>query len=195
MLGNMILGTTDNYKYLGEVINFKRKTMEHVHQLARKTEGAYQAIIATGGDKTLRGIQMESIWSLIEKCIIPIVVYGCETWTLLKGEEKALNDILDDIIRRILFLPGGTPREVLYMETGLIDIKHQVMQHRIGMARRLDKSSNDLIEMFLDHQIEGSWTKETDKLKEKLLLVDEEHQCAQLVERERERERETVYFP
>ena len=36
---------------------------------------------------------------------------------------KKLNQILDKVIKRILMTPDSTPREPLYIETGLLDIE------------------------------------------------------------------------
>ena len=36
---------------------------------------------------------------------------------------KSVNQIYDNILKRILQTPVTTPREVLYMETGLVDIE------------------------------------------------------------------------
>ena len=65
---------------------------------------------------------MEVIWKLINTCITPIITYGSEAWKTTKAEEQEINKILDNIIKRTLKLPTSTPREVLYMETGLMDI-------------------------------------------------------------------------
>ena len=44
---------------------------------------------------------MDSIWKLLETCIIPIITYGADTWNLNKQETKELDKILDQIIKRI----------------------------------------------------------------------------------------------
>ncbi len=87
-LGEMKLKTCKNYKYLGEIINEKRSIKKHLDDLKRKAEGALQTILTIAGDPTLKGIQMESIWKLVETCIMPITTYGGETWDLNKAEKK-----------------------------------------------------------------------------------------------------------
>ena len=46
-LGEKKLEYTDNYTYLGEMINHKRNAEDHITQLKRKTEAAYQTILTT----------------------------------------------------------------------------------------------------------------------------------------------------
>ena len=114
----MKLDNVNSYKYLGEVINDKENLENHIKQLEGKVESTYQTILAIAEDKNFKNIKMKSIWKLVDTCIIPIITYGCETWTKNKKENKKLNAILDNIIRRILMVPTSTPREALYIETG-----------------------------------------------------------------------------
>ncbi len=123
-LGTMSLKCTDNYKYLGEIINNKRSLQNQINEAKRKAEGALQTIMVIAGDPTLRGIQMETIWKLVETCIMPILSYGSELWDPNKKEYKMLENILNSIIKRILMVPTSTPNEALYIETGVKDIKY-----------------------------------------------------------------------
>ena len=90
-LGEMILETTENYKYLGETINTKLKLHDHIKNTRSKTEGALQTILGMAKDPNLYGIEMETIWKLFETCITPILTYGSETWNPTKTEMKELN--------------------------------------------------------------------------------------------------------
>ena len=54
-------------------------------------------------------------------------------------EKKKLNQMLDNIIKRILKTPTSTPREALYIETGLLDIETIDDKNRITMGERLEK--------------------------------------------------------
>ena len=58
-----------------------------ISESKRKAEGALQTILTIAGDPTLKGIQMETIWKLIETCIIPIITYACELWGPNKEEK------------------------------------------------------------------------------------------------------------
>ena len=50
-LGEYKLEYTDNYKYLGEMLNHKGNAEDHIIQLKRKTEAAYQTILAVLGNQ------------------------------------------------------------------------------------------------------------------------------------------------
>ena len=92
---------------------------------------------------------MGTIWKLVETCITPIAAYGGETWKITKKNMTDINRILDNILKRILMTPVTTPREVIYMETGLIDLEHTAIRNRINMLQRITEHNNDLIDTSL----------------------------------------------
>ena len=87
-LGEMKLDYTDTYKYLGETLNHKGNMENHIPEIKRKTEAAYQTILTVLGNQHFNDIQMETAWKLIETCIQPILTYGGETWRLNKKEKR-----------------------------------------------------------------------------------------------------------
>ena len=123
-LGQMKIEYTTKYKYLGETINNKLNMENQITEIKRKVEAAYQTILVIAGDKELKKIKMQTMWNLLEVCIKPIITYAAETWETTKKENTAINGIYDKIIKRVLKLPTSTPREVLYLETKIIDIEH-----------------------------------------------------------------------
>ena len=108
--------TTENYKYLGEIINHKKSMKNQISESKRKAEGALQTILTIAGDPTLKCIQMETI----------LITYACELWNPNKEEKGTINRILDNIIKRVLMVPTSTPRENLYIETGIRDMTHNI---------------------------------------------------------------------
>ena len=98
-LGDLILEQTNKYKYLGEMINDKGYMEDQIKEIRGKAEAAFQTILTIAGDHKLRGIQMKTIWKLVETCIKPIITYAAETWNPTKTEMKKLNAILDNIIK------------------------------------------------------------------------------------------------
>ena len=163
-LGNMTLEKTTKYKYLGEIIHEKMNLEPNIKEARSKAEGALQTILAIAGDPLLKGIQMETIWKLVETCIIPIITYGSETWEPTKKETKSANQVLDSILKRILKLPTSTSREPLYIETGILDIEHTTKKLRIGMLQRVEKTKSDLLDKILQNPNDNSWAMKTKKI-------------------------------
>ena len=102
----------------------------------------------------------------VRTCIVPIITYASETWEPNKGEQKKLNQILDKIIKRILMTPEATPREALYIETGLLDVETMIDIKRLNMMARLNREKSDLMTAVLSNP-QSKWMKRTTEVMEK----------------------------
>ncbi len=173
-LGNMELDQTETYKYLGETLNNKGNIKDHTKNIKGKAEAAYQTIMLLAGDTNFKNIEMETIWKLVETCILPIILYASETWNNTKEQTKELNQILDNIIKRILQTPTTTPRETLYMETGMLDIEHLAKQKQIMMKQRLHQTASEMVKNVLKSNIKGNWKDRTLKTIKELNLTEAE---------------------
>ena len=144
-LGQMQVEPTERYKYLGEMVNEKLNLKDQLKQIEGKVEATYQAMLVIAGDRHFKNIHMETFWKLVPDCIIPIITYAGETRKPTKEENKKLNQLLDRIIRRILMIPESTPREALYIESGLLDIEIITDKNRIMMGERIKKNGTQLL--------------------------------------------------
>ena len=160
-LGDMSIDPCETYKYLGETLNTKNNINDHIKEIERKTEAALQSALYIAGDDNYQGIEMETIRTLIESCIIPIITYGSETWDINQNQTKRLNRILDNIIKRILNLPQSTPRECLYYELGTLDIEHRIITKRINYATTLLIKNPDNLRDILQTTNPKSWIQKT----------------------------------
>ena len=104
---------------------------------------------------------METIWTLIETCIIPIITYGSEMWDITQNQSKRLNRILDNIIKRILNLPQPMPRECLYYELGILDIEHRIINKRLNYDATLLIKNPDNLRKTLQASNPKSWIQKT----------------------------------
>ena len=159
-LGDMTINPSKTYKYLGETLNTKNIN-DHIKEIERKTEAALQSALYIAGDDNYQGIEMETIWILIESCIIPIITYGSETWDINQNQTKRLNCILDNIIKRILNLPQSMARECLYYELGTLDIEHRIIIKRINYATTLLIKNPDNLRDILQTTNPKSWIQKT----------------------------------
>ena len=110
---------------------------DQINQIKAKTEGAYQTVLKIGRDANFKGIEMEAMWRLLETCVEPTVTNGGETWNCTKADTKKINRIWEDKIKRIIKTPITTPREALYIETGLLDIESIIHKNKLNMEKRL----------------------------------------------------------
>ena len=118
------------------MLNHKGNAEDHIIQLKRKTEAAYQTILAVLGNQYFNKIELETAWKLLKTYIQPILACGGETMNTTKKEQRKINQIQQNIIRRILMVPQSTPIEALYMETGLLDITTIITKNRFNMGKK-----------------------------------------------------------
>ena len=167
----MQIGNTNSYKYLGMTMNTRANLSDQITTITQKTEAAYQTTLMLAHDSNFDGIQMELIWKLLETCIIPIITYSSETWNPSKKEIKRLNSTMDNILKRILKTPITTPREALYIETGLLDPRTIMDQKRIMMQ---PKSSNTNLGAALNKsENKNTWNSITNKIMEEYKVTSQ----------------------
>ena len=104
-LGETQLKNANKYKYLGYIQNTKNNNDDHYKQIKGKTEAAYQKMMALTGNSSFMQIEMETIWTVMEACIVPIIIYGGEAWEMTTKNYKIPNMIMDNILKRILKTP------------------------------------------------------------------------------------------
>ncbi len=56
---------------------------------------------------------------------------------------------MDKIIERILKVPPGTPREALYMETGLLELETIIKNNRVDMELRIQRNGSTRIKRVI----------------------------------------------
>ena len=159
-IGKGTIEETDKYTYLGEINNRRMDLSDQITNIEGKVEAAYQTLLAVAEDREFRQIKMQTIWTLVQTCIVPLITYASETWQPKKQERKKLNQILDKILRRILMTPDSTPREGVYMETGLLDIETISDSKRLNMKARLNRDKSELMSQVLSNP-ECKWEQET----------------------------------
>ena len=193
-IGDQQLKEADKYKYLGHLQNSKNNNNDHMQMTKGKTEAAYQKMMALTGGSDFMQIEMETIWTVLEACIIPIIIYGGEAWEMTTQNFKTANMLLDNILKRILKTPKGTPREALYIETGILDPKTLIMKNRITMESRIKKGDNETMKEILSIQNEGSWATQNNKIKEKLEITEVDMNQSKNVPKRITKEKISAYF-
>ena len=158
-LGRMKLGYCEKYKYLGVMFSSKNNMDEHLKETKKKVEAAYNTAMAIAGSTDLKNVELKVIWEMIEICILPIITYGWEATTPRKSDEKQLKQMMDNIIKRVLITPPGTPWEPLYIETGIHEVGLTIKRNRINYMDKMEKSQNNILKMIRDNHSPKGWWK------------------------------------
>ena len=84
---------------------------------------------------------------------------------------KKLNQILDKIIRGILMTPDATPRQALYIETGLLDVEMRIDKKRLCMMARLKNDRSIMMDNILNNP-KCKWKSKTREIMEKYNIYE-----------------------
>lgn len=169
-LGEMELKYTDKYKYLGQVLNDKGNNKDHIEEVKGKAEAAYQTAKLIAGNENFNGIEMEVFWELLTSCVVPTIINNGAALNLSTKEEGEMNRIFDSILKRTLMVPPSTPREVLYIETGFLDISTTICIRRVMTQDRLKRNPSDLVDLVLTEDIENGWSEKNKLIREKMKI-------------------------
>ena len=168
-LGDMNLKYTDKYKYLGYVQNNKNNLEDQIKATKAKVENTYQTLLAIAENKNFSNIEMQTIWELTQSCITSTIAYSSEIWSPGKTENEKTNRIMDNILKRILMVPQSTPREALYIETGLLDPEAIRLKSRVLMEHRMMNGTSQRMKRFMtNNNTTTKWAEETKKTKQEL---------------------------
>ena len=112
----------------------------------------------------MRGIETRAILELYEKCMITSFLYNAETRNLTLTEEKQIDKILIQAMKRLFSFPMTIPSAAVVFNFGLLyatqiaDQKRFVFLHKI-----LSRTNNHWTNLMLTHLqvIIRGWAKQT----------------------------------
>ncbi len=119
-------------------------------------------------------IEMETIWTTVETCILPIITYAGKIFIIRNKKEAAINRLLENIIKRILRVPIRTPTEALYIEPGLIRPTAIIQGNRINMHKRIMTNNNEWMQQVNSEKKKTEWAKKTRQLEGDINISNEE---------------------
>ena len=129
-MGDMQIDPVANYTYLGEQIDQNNSLNPHINAKFGKVQGIVNSIKHLTKEQVFVKTRTTVILDLYEKCLIPTILYGCETWSLNNTQMKKLEDMQHKSLCSLLKIPISTPKAALLGETGA-----QYMETRIHMRQ------------------------------------------------------------
>ena len=89
-IGDTKVEQTKTYTYLGEVIECNGLIDTHLNSKVNKVKAVTSNILNIAKDRTLQKIKTTTMLDLHDKCIVPTILYGCETWIINKKQMEAI---------------------------------------------------------------------------------------------------------
>ena len=136
-LGDLKIKTCANYRYLGDVISSNGKNKDNIEARKNKITASTVSITTIAESEVLNRIETSVILQLHETINVPSLLNNAESWDLLKGEQKELDQIEIQSIKRLFDLPTKTPTPAIIHSLGIpytsmrIDKKQLLYLHRL----------------------------------------------------------------
>ena len=140
-----IIPCNDSAKCLGYVWSStlsSKPMIEHNVTKARKSFFAYSSIGVYQG-----AISPLSCRSLVETCVMPILLYGCENWSLCYSSLEILNSFLGELCKRILRLPKWYSNTASMIVMDCLSAEARCLTRKPCFLRRITDSSSDTLSL------------------------------------------------
>jgi hypothetical protein len=90
----------EEFKYLGTTLTNQNSIQEEIKSRLKSGNGCYHSVQNLMCSRLLK----IKIYRVI---ILPVVLFGCETWSLMLREERKLRVFENRVLRRVLGLRGS----------------------------------------------------------------------------------------
>ena len=97
-IDNSTFDWVEDFKYLGTTLTNENSIAEEIKSRLRSGNACYHSVQNLLSSKFLSKNLKIKIYRII---ILPIVLYGCETWSLIWWEERKLRMFENMVLRRI----------------------------------------------------------------------------------------------
>jgi hypothetical protein len=101
-INNRDIETVNKLKYLGSIITNNNNITSEINHIINMANNYYYGLRNILGSKLL---QKDTICKVYKTLIRTVMIYGCESWTLMKTDEEKLS-IFERKISRKIYSPG-----------------------------------------------------------------------------------------
>ena len=178
-LGEKKIINTTSYKYLGDMITSDNKNKQNIITKENKLQQAIRQINTTASSDIMYGIETTVILELYETCALASFLNNCESWTLTPTEEKNMDRIGLQAVKRLFNILNTTPSTAIIYNLGLLYTTQSIDHRRFMYFHKLltrneenwtrkmlhhlhDRNTGwakSLIEKLTEYRLEPDWEK------------------------------------
>ena len=138
------------YKYLGEYLTTELDLRRHLISKKQQLHMMLNLSASIAGSAPLDKISLRSLLQFHHKCIIPAILYGCQTWTSIPEE---IEDLQFSSLRQYLKVPASTPKVALLGETGTYSLAGYIAKYQLNYLWNIIHAEGTLPYCVLNTQL------------------------------------------
>ena len=152
----------DDEKYLGDVISKDGRNIKNIQARVNKGTGIVRKILTFLDGIPFGKFHFEAGVILRNCLLVSSMLFNSEAWYNLTEAELNLLESVDlELLRGILKAPKSTPKEMLFLELGIVPFREIVRQRRMGfLSYILKESKESMIHKFFESQRENRTPKD-----------------------------------
>ena len=137
-IGKVEMKDTEEEKYLGDVISSDGKNSKNIKARVNKGKGIVKKILDILENMPFGKLYFQVAILLRNSLLVSSMLCNSETWfNLTKADLELLESVDLMLLRKILGTPISTPKEMLYLELGLIPFREIIRQRRLNFLHYL----------------------------------------------------------
>ena len=150
-------------KYLGDILASDGRNLKNITARKNRGIGIVNKIMEKLNDVCFGRHYFKVAVILRNSNLISSLLTNSEAWyNVTKGDIEMLESVDEDLLRRILECPLSTPKEMLYLELGILPIRYIIKMRRLNFLQyMLHEEKESLVHKFLKCQLEnptnGDW--------------------------------------
>jgi hypothetical protein len=155
-INNVIIEQVSSLKYLGTIL---KENYDYKHEIRCRIEQARHAFLNMKNLLAGQQLNLELRMRIVRCYIFPVLMYGCESWTLNETEEKRIEALEMYIYRRMLWIAWTQKMknsEVLHKMEKEVELLHSIKKRKIEyLGHVLRGKKYKILQTIIEGKIDG----------------------------------------
>ena len=160
--GEDVMEEKQEEKYLGDVISRDGRNIKNIQARVNKGTGIVRKILTILDGIPFGKYHYEAGVILRNSLLVSSMLFNSEVWyNITKSELELLETVDLMLLRGILKAPKSTPKEMLFLELGLVPFREIIRKRRLGFLHYiLNESKDSMIHKVFESQRENKTSKD-----------------------------------
>ena len=131
--GEEVMESSNSEKYLGDIISKDGQNIKNLKARVSKGKGIIKKIMNILSSIPLGKLYFQIAILLRNSLFVSSVLCNSEAWfNLTKSDLNLIESVDLELLRKILKAPKSTPKEIIFLELGLLPLREVIKQRRMN---------------------------------------------------------------